>query len=150
MSIYELRTYTLYVGKMAEAVAVYQEHPWYDKYSDKLVGYFQSDIGALNQLVHLWKYEDDADRRHDLMSNAEMRPESLNDYLLHQLAELDIDDRVDAAHLVEVDLLGRPAVEVPFGLGEEAEGGDGAVPHAVRQPGLLHQTGYVRSGAHDR
>jgi hypothetical protein len=29
------------------------------------------------------------------MSNAEMRPESLNDYLLHQLAELDIDDRVE-------------------------------------------------------
>ncbi len=63
MALYELRTYTLYVGKMAEAVAVYQEYPWYDKYSDKLVGYFQSDIGALNQLVHLWKYEDDADRR---------------------------------------------------------------------------------------
>src|SRR5690606_41494970 len=63
MALYELRTYTLYVGKMAEAVAVYQEYPWYDKYSDKLVGYFQSDIGALNQLVHLGTYEDDADRR---------------------------------------------------------------------------------------
>ena len=63
MALYELRTYTLYVGKMAEAVAVYQEYPWYDKYADKLVGYFQSDIGTLNQLVHLWKYEDDADRR---------------------------------------------------------------------------------------
>jgi len=41
------------------------------------------------------RMQDDADRRHDLMSNAEMRPESLNDYLLHQLAELDIDDRVE-------------------------------------------------------
>ena len=38
---------------------------------------------------------DDADRRHDLMANAVSRPESLNDYLLHQLAELDIDDRVE-------------------------------------------------------
>lgn len=41
------------------------------------------------------RIQEDADRRHDLMTNAESRPESLNDYLLHQLAELDIDDRVE-------------------------------------------------------
>jgi len=29
----------------------------------KLVGYFQSDTGTINQLVHLWKFDDDADRR---------------------------------------------------------------------------------------
>ena len=29
----------------------------------KLVGYFQADTGTINQLVHLWKFEDDADRR---------------------------------------------------------------------------------------
>ena len=39
---------------------------------------------------------DDADRRHDLMANAVSRPESLNDYLDHQLAELDIDDDVES------------------------------------------------------
>ncbi|MEM6779148.1 MAG: RNA polymerase factor sigma-54 [Planctomycetota bacterium] len=38
---------------------------------------------------------DDADRRHDMMANAQSRPESLNDYLLHQLAEMDIDDEVE-------------------------------------------------------
>ncbi len=41
------------------------------------------------------RMQDDADRQHDLMTNAEMRPESLNDYLLHQLSELDIDERVE-------------------------------------------------------
>ncbi|MGV3483150.1 MAG: RNA polymerase factor sigma-54 [Planctomycetaceae bacterium] len=41
------------------------------------------------------RMQDDADRQHDLMTNAEMRPESLNDYLLHQLAEMDIDDHVE-------------------------------------------------------
>ncbi len=41
------------------------------------------------------RMQDDADRQHDLMTNAEMRPESLNDYLLHQLAEMDIDDNVE-------------------------------------------------------
>ncbi|WP_146521285.1 RNA polymerase factor sigma-54 [Stieleria varia] len=39
--------------------------------------------------------QDDADRRHDLMANAQSRPESLNDFLLHQLAEMDIDDRIE-------------------------------------------------------
>ena len=63
MPLYELRTYTLYVGKMAEAVKVYQESRWFEKVQDKLVGYFQTDVGELNQLIHLWKFEDDADRR---------------------------------------------------------------------------------------
>ncbi|MDE0409111.1 MAG: NIPSNAP family protein [Alphaproteobacteria bacterium] len=65
MALYELRTYTLYVGKMGEAVEVYSQYGWpaLEPHSDKLVGYFQSDAGALNQLVHLWKFDDDADRR---------------------------------------------------------------------------------------
>lgn len=35
------------------------------------------------------------DRQHDLMANALERPESLNDYLLHQLAEMDIDSGLE-------------------------------------------------------
>ncbi len=67
MAIYELRTYTLQVGKMGEAVKLYTEFGYpalkeggFDK---KLVGYFQSDTGTINQLVHMWKFDDDADRR---------------------------------------------------------------------------------------
>ena len=67
MALYELRTYTLYVGKMAEAVKLYQEigFPALQKggQDKKLVGYFQTDTGTINQLVHLWKFDDDADRR---------------------------------------------------------------------------------------
>ena len=67
MALYELRTYTLYVGKMAEAVKLYQEigFPALQKggQDKKLVGYFQGDTGTINQLVHLWKFDDDADRR---------------------------------------------------------------------------------------
>jgi hypothetical protein len=47
MALYELRTYTLHVGKMAEAVKLYQEigFPALQKggQDKKLVGYFQSD-----------------------------------------------------------------------------------------------------------
>lgn len=35
------------------------------------------------------------DRQHDLMANALERPESLNDYLLHQLSEMEIDSKVE-------------------------------------------------------
>ncbi len=67
MPLYEMRTYTLHVGKMADAVKLYQElgFPALQKggHDKKLVGYFQSDTGMINQLVHLWKFDDDADRR---------------------------------------------------------------------------------------
>lgn len=65
MAVYELRTYNLYVGKLGEATELYNNVGWpaLEKYSDKLVGYFTSDVGALNQIVHLWKFTDDADRR---------------------------------------------------------------------------------------
>ena len=39
--------------------------------------------------------QENMDKAHDLMANAESRPESLNDYLLHQLAELDIDSDLE-------------------------------------------------------
>jgi hypothetical protein len=67
MGLYEMRTYTLYVGKMGEATKLYQEvgFPALQKggQDKKLIGYFQGDTGMINQLVHLWKFDDDADRR---------------------------------------------------------------------------------------
>jgi hypothetical protein len=47
MSLYELRTYSLYVGKIAEGVKLYQEFGFpalaKGEFDKKLVGYFQSD-----------------------------------------------------------------------------------------------------------
>jgi len=67
MALYELRTYTLHVGKMAEAVKLYQEigFPALQKggQDKKLVGYFQSDTGTINQLIHLPRTAGMADRR---------------------------------------------------------------------------------------
>ena len=67
MALYELRIYTLKIGAMAEAVKLYQEvgFPALQKgsHDKKLVGYFQADTGTINQLLHLWKFDDDADRR---------------------------------------------------------------------------------------
>lgn len=65
MAIYELRTYAVTVGKMAEVTALYanEGYPALARHPQKLVGYFTGDVGALNELIHLWKFDDDADRR---------------------------------------------------------------------------------------
>lgn len=65
MAIYELRTYTFKVGKLGEAISLYENEAWpaLQKYEDYLVGYFTGDIGGLNQLIHMWKFADDTDRR---------------------------------------------------------------------------------------
>jgi hypothetical protein len=77
MALYEMRTYTLYVGKLPQAVALYKEQGWpaLEKggFGANLVGYFIADSGTINRLVHLWKllhrrfrhhqFDDDADRR---------------------------------------------------------------------------------------
>lgn len=67
MALYEMRTYTFHVGQLGEAVKIYRDMGWpaleSGGFSSKLVGYFTSDVGTLNQLVHLWKFNDDEDRR---------------------------------------------------------------------------------------
>jgi len=40
------------------------------------------------------RMDEEADRKHDAIANIESRPESLNDYLLHQLGELELDPEV--------------------------------------------------------
>ena len=67
MNIYEKRTYSVIVGQMQEVIRVYNEvgYPMFEAggFSTKLVGYFISDTGPLHQLIHLWRFDDDADRR---------------------------------------------------------------------------------------
>ena len=65
MPVFELRTYTLYTGKMAEAVDLYRNIGWpvLEKYQDKLVGNFTGDVRAMNKLTHISQFDDDADRR---------------------------------------------------------------------------------------
>ena len=67
MAIYEQRTYSITVGHMAEVVRLYEQEGWptFDArgYTSNLVGYFISDTGPLHQLIHLWRFVDDAERR---------------------------------------------------------------------------------------
>ena len=55
MTVYEMRTYTLHVGKMAEAVKLYTQfgYPALQKggHDKKLIGYFQADTGMIVRIT---------------------------------------------------------------------------------------------------
>ncbi|MGH1357912.1 MAG: NIPSNAP family protein [Burkholderiaceae bacterium] len=67
MSIYELRTYTVVTGKMGDVIKLYQSEGFpalkAGGFDQQLVSYFTGDIGAMNQLIHIWKFDDDNARR---------------------------------------------------------------------------------------
>ena len=65
MKIFELRTYTLHVGKLSSAIKIYEELGWpaLKKYNANIIQYYIGDVGALNQIIHLWQFEDDNSRR---------------------------------------------------------------------------------------
>lgn len=74
--IYELRTYTLVPGKQAEYVKMASEVGRKirgDKYG-KLEGYWSTEFGTLNQVVHVWSFADLNERerlRGELAKNEE-------------------------------------------------------------------------------
>ncbi len=67
MQIYEKRTYAIKVGQMAQLIDLYQNQGYpileRDGFADHIVGYFISDTGPLHQLIHIYRFEDDAARR---------------------------------------------------------------------------------------
>lgn len=74
--IVEQRTYTFKVGTVPEFLALYERNglTLQRKILGNLIGYFSSEIGTLNQVVHLWGFDsldDRARRRGELMANSE-------------------------------------------------------------------------------
>lgn len=65
--IVELRTYTTHPGKLAQCIEMYDREgrEIQLRYLECMVGYYTTEIGMLNQIVHLWGYEslDDRARR---------------------------------------------------------------------------------------
>jgi hypothetical protein len=62
--IVEMRTYTTHSGKVPEFSKAYQElgADIQIPIQGGLIGAFTTEIGPLNQVIHLWGYEDLADR----------------------------------------------------------------------------------------
>lgn len=62
--IFDLRTYTMVPGRLRAFLALYETEglPVQRRHQPNLIGYFVTEIGTLNQVVHLWGYESMADR----------------------------------------------------------------------------------------
>lgn len=62
--IVEQRTYTLKPLRTAEFLALYEAKalPLQKKYLGHLIGFFVSEIGPLNEVVHLWGFDSLAER----------------------------------------------------------------------------------------
>jgi hypothetical protein len=62
--IVDHRTHELQPGRVRDFLALYEKEglPVRTKYLGRLVGYFTSEIGNVNEIVHIWAYDDLADR----------------------------------------------------------------------------------------
>jgi hypothetical protein len=62
--IFDLRIYTLHNAKFAAWLKLYEEqgHAAQVKHCGEPVFYATSEIGTLNQVVHVWKYPSQAER----------------------------------------------------------------------------------------
>ncbi len=62
--IVEERIYTLQVGTAPEYMRLYQQEGFaiQEPILGHLVGYFSTELGPLNQVIHMWAYESFEDR----------------------------------------------------------------------------------------
>ena len=74
--IVEQRTYTLHPGRTPEWLDIYGREgcELQVRHLGRMLGYFTTEIGPLNQIVHLWGYsdlQDRSERRAALVATAE-------------------------------------------------------------------------------
>ncbi|MEK9683722.1 MAG: NIPSNAP family protein [Rhodospirillaceae bacterium] len=62
--VYEERIYTIKIGRMAEYLKNYEDLglPVQKEVLGHLVGFWQTEVGGLNKVVHIWGYESMDDR----------------------------------------------------------------------------------------
>ena len=60
--IYEIRTYQLAPGSLAEVEKRFGEGYQYRKKYSELTAFLHTEIGPLNEIVHIWGYQDLAER----------------------------------------------------------------------------------------
>src|SRR5207237_8069596 len=60
--IYEIRTYGIAPGSLAEVEKRYGEAYEYRKKYSPLTAFWHTEIGPLNEIIHIWSYKDLAER----------------------------------------------------------------------------------------
>ena len=73
--IVEMRTYNIKVGKLNEFIKIYDNdiREIHTSILGNQIGFFYTEIGSLNQVIHLYGYDtyEDRERRRNLLANNE-------------------------------------------------------------------------------
>ena len=79
--IFDLRIYSLHPGRLPAWLKMYEQygHPTQVKHCGEPVFYAITEVGPLNQVVHVWRYESLADR--ERKRDALMNDPVFQDYL---------------------------------------------------------------------
>jgi len=88
--IYEFRTYDLVPGSVPEVMQRFGESYKKRKDFSKLAAFFYTEIGPLNQIIHIWPYKDTKEReqtRADAVKSGSWPP-NIKDYILNQHVEI--------------------------------------------------------------
>jgi hypothetical protein len=88
--IYEIRTYQLRPGSLAEVEKRFGEGYEHRKKYSELVAFWHTEIGPLNEIVHVWPYADLAQRTHvrAAMAKDPNWPPKLGEFILNMQSEI--------------------------------------------------------------
>ena len=88
--IYEIRTYQLKVGSLAEVEKRFGEAYEYRKKYSPLAAFWHTEIGPLNEIVHMWPYQDMAERARVRAEAAKDPnwPPKIQEFILHMESEV--------------------------------------------------------------
>jgi hypothetical protein len=88
--IYEIRTYSLAVGSLAEVEKRFGEAYEYRKKYSELAAFWHTEIGPLNEIVHVWPYPDPGERARIRAELAQERnwPPKIAEFLRSQHSEI--------------------------------------------------------------
>jgi hypothetical protein len=88
--IYEIRTYQIEPGSTAEVEKRFGEAYEFRKKYSELTGFFHTEIGPLNEIIHIWHYKDLAERsrvRVDAAKDANWPPK-IGEFIRHMDVEI--------------------------------------------------------------
>jgi NIPSNAP len=87
---YEFRTYTLKPGSLQEVIKRFGDaYPVRKKFS-QLAAFFYTDIGPLNQILHIWPYKDFEERAKVRIESRKDPgwPPKIHEFIVHQESEV--------------------------------------------------------------
>jgi hypothetical protein len=88
--IYEIRTYQLKVGSLPEVEKRFGEAYEYRKKYSPLAAFWHTEVGPLNEIVHVWPYADLAERarlRGEAAKDAHWPPK-IQEFIVHMQSEI--------------------------------------------------------------